>query len=154
MKFNDGTVFYYGTSTVYDFSSSISPYTKPSDSARTLYKRKTAKIRVTTDPDAALYYADKSVAEHGGEPIIYEVNPDRFTMIKTSKNGYSTASADVVGVIPYNDVLYEYFLSKFIVNNTDADFLGQAFIEFCNQIKISESREDAMKVINDKYREN
>ena len=90
--------FYHGTSTVYNIIGKISPSNK-SDTKSTLYKRKTAKIRVTDDLEAAKYYATKAVEKKGGEPIIYEVTPDVYSMIKISKTDYCTSSATVVGII-------------------------------------------------------
>ena len=90
--------FYHGTSTTYNIIDEISPATRSTNNK--LHKFvKSAKVCITDDIDAAKYYANKAVEEKGGEPIIYAVLPDNFTLIKVSKTDYATASAKGIGVI-------------------------------------------------------
>lgn len=152
MNFNDGTKFYYGTSTSYNFTTTIAPYTKITSASKTLYKRKTEKVRITIDPDTALYYADKSVSIVGGYPVIYEVNPNRYTMVKTSKNGFYTSNADIIRIVPLDEILHDYLLSKIDFSDCDADFTGSIVSEFSNMVlNKGISREDAVNNIREAY---
>lgn len=64
-------------------------------------RNRTKKIRsVTTSLDDAIFYARRTAAEKGGDPIVYKVKPQADAYRKT-KNGWTLAEpgGDIVEVI-------------------------------------------------------
>lgn len=98
MELKEDLKFYHGTSSIYNLTDFISPVTKAlnTNSKFNYNRRRTAKFRVTTDLDSALYYAKKCAEDMGGEPVVFEVSPNTFTLVKVSKTEYSTTDAKII----------------------------------------------------------
>lgn len=93
--------YYYGTSSLNaQFNRQINTEI---EALKELYSKKRRRISVTNDLNAAKYYADKSVEKYGGDPIIYQVDPDRLTMVKTNKTDFITQQIKIIGEINYEE---------------------------------------------------
>lgn len=102
MIYNEDTVFYHGTTNKYSIGDYITPASKSNaQTIKTLYRRKTAKVYVTNNVDAAKFYANRSAEQSGEQPIIYIVRPDKQTLVKVSKTDFATANAQILDI--YNE---------------------------------------------------
>ena len=90
--------FYHGTSS----NISVGEYLVPT--ARALSRYKKSRVFITDSIDAALFYAKKNVEKHGGDPVIYKVQPDYFSISKISKTDYVTTNAKVVGTVELDEI--------------------------------------------------
>ena len=90
--------FYHGTSSQIQIGDYLVP------TARSLARYRKSRVFITDSIDAALFYAKKNAEKHGGDPVIYKVEPDYFSISKISKTDYVTTNAKVVGVINLDEI--------------------------------------------------
>ena len=95
---NEDLKYYHGTTSLYMIGDYLDSTSKATN-LNTLYKRKTSKISITSNLDVAIYYAKKAAEEKGGEPVIYEVEPNKFMLLRIGKNTFVTDKAKIIGKV-------------------------------------------------------
>ena len=95
---NENVKYYHGTTSLYEIGEYLDPTSKNTN-LKTLYKRRTAKVSITNNLDTAIYYAKKSAEENGGEPVVYEVEPNIFMLLRVGKNIFITDKAKILGKV-------------------------------------------------------
>ena len=87
-----------------DIEEYLNPASKQ-EHIKSLYRRRTAKVSLTNNLDTAIYYAQKASTEKGGEPVVYELDPNLFMLMRVGKNTFITDKAKIVGKVDINEYL-------------------------------------------------
>lgn len=101
---NEENKYYHGTTSLYDIEEYLNPSSKQ-EHIKSLYRRKTAKVSLTNNLDTAIYYAQKASTEKGGEPVVYELDPNLFMLMRVGKNTFITDKAKIVGKVDIDEYL-------------------------------------------------